>query len=214
MKLNIVFLKAKKDLSTRNIRLLREIIQKHARKAGGLLGINLLNITVHPTKNVIAETGELGHATGSDWIRIGIDPTRKQRALQRIISDIIPATIYHEAHHISRKKYYGKSSTLFDAVISEGLADVFAKEKWLKFRAPWLNELKDIKLFLRELKKHGNNNKYSHSEWFFGSGRKPKWLGYKLGNYIVHLAKEKTPKLNALKMAKFPTKTIIKLSGV
>ena len=209
MILNIVFLKVKKDLSKTEKKRVKEIIYKHALKAGKLLGVDLINIVIHPTKSVIEETGESGFAT-DDWIKIGIDPNRRKNELKKIISEIIPATIYHEMYHIGRDNYLGKSQTLFDSVIAEGLADVFAEEQWPNFHAPWNRyNIKTIKIWLKEFRKKGNSKKYSHDEWFFGAVNKPKWLGYKLGSYIIHSIKEKNRKLTALKMIKMPTRKII-----
>ncbi len=42
----------------------------------------------------------------------------------------------------------------------------------------------------------------------------PRWLGYKLGNYIVHSAKEKNHNLTALRMTKKTASEIAKLSGI
>ncbi len=209
MILNIVFLKAKKDLSKTEKEQLKKVISKHALKAGKLLGVNLINIIVHPTKNVITETGESGFAS-DDWIKIGIDPTRGKNELKRIISEIIPATIYHEMLHICRDNYLGRSQMLSDAVIAEGLADAFAKEQWPVFNAPWNQyNIKTIKPWLKEFTKKGNSKKYSYDEWFFGAAGKPKWLGYKMGSYIIDSVKKQNPKLTALKMAKIPAKKIL-----
>jgi uncharacterized protein YjaZ len=65
---------------------------------------------------------------------------------------------------------------------------------------------------LRILKKDGQSEKYSHDEWFFGRGKKPRWIGYKLGSYIVRSAKERNAGLTALKMVEMKTNEIANLS--
>lgn len=215
MKLNITILKSKRGSKKQDSKHLREVVDKHARKAGKLLGVDLLNITVHFSKNVIPETGEAGYAAGKDWIQITIDPTRKPTELQKIINDIIPATVYHEVNHIAREKHVGESKNLLEAIVAEGLADVFAEEHWSKFKAPWSTyQQKKIKPFLKNLKNEKNSREYSHSDWFFGTGKYPRWLGYKLGSYIVQSAKEKNPNMAALKMTKMTVNKIVKLSGI
>jgi len=215
MRLNSVILESARGLRKQKMEHLQDVINTHARKAGKLLDIDLLNITVHFSQDVIPETGEAGYASGKDWIRITIDPTRKVKELQKIINDIIPATVYHEANHIAREKYTGESENLLEAIISEGLADVFAEECWHKFKAPWgAYQQKKIQPFLKSLKNEKNDKKYSHGDWFFGTGKRPRWLGYKLGNYIVHSAKNNNPGLTVLKMTKMTASEIVKLSGI
>lgn len=211
MVLNIVILKSKIGLSQPESKHLREVINIHGRKAGELLEIDLVNITVNFSRKVIPETGEIGYAT-DDWARITIDPTRKSKEIKKIISFIIPATIYHEMNHIAREKYVGESKNLLEAIIAEGLADTFAKEQWLKFKAPWSAYSKDeLTPFTRNLRSLEKNKKYSHNDWFFGAGNKPRWLGYKLGTYIINLVKEKNTNLTALEMTRIPAKQIIRL---
>lgn len=215
MRLNIIILESKKGLRKQDSKHLRSVADKHARKAGKLLGVDLLNITINFSKNVIPETGEAGYAAGKDWIQITIDPIRKAKELQKIITEIIPATIYHEANHIAREKYVGESKNLLEAIVAEGLADVFAEEYWPKFKAPWsVYQQTKIQPFLKNLRNEKNSRKYSHNDWFFGTGRYPRWLGYKLGSYIVQSAKEKNRNLTALKMTKMTANKVVKLSGI
>lgn len=215
MRLNLVILKSKKNIDRQDEKLLRVVISKHARKAGRLLNIDLVNITVHFSKNVIKETGEDGFTIGKDWIRIAIDPTRGKAKLGRTITDFIPATVYHEMSHIARELYVVGSGTLLDAVIFEGLADTFAREQWPTFNAPWSRcGKRQFQRLLKFLKKEKNNKKFSHGDWFFGTGKQPRWLGYTLGGYIVQSAKEKNPGLTALKMMKMKTREIVKLGGI
>ena len=89
--------------------------------------------------------------------------------MRRIIAKITPSTIYHEMNHIARNKHLGSKKDLLDAIISEGLATVFAEEQWPAFEAPWgqYNE-KELKPFLKVLRREKNNKSYSHDEWFFG----------------------------------------------
>ncbi|MGH9783492.1 MAG: DUF2268 domain-containing putative Zn-dependent protease, partial [Terriglobia bacterium] len=115
--------------------------------------------------------------------------------------------------HIARNKYLGRHRTLLDAVVFEGLANTFAEEQWPMFDAPWTRYSEpELTPFLRILKKDGHSEKYSHDEWFFGQGKKPRWIGYKLGSYIVRFAKERNAGLTALKMVKLATKEIASLS--
>jgi len=214
MKLKIAFLLSKASLGRNNSRMLEETISNHARRGGKLLGIDLLNITVHLNKDsVIPETGEVGFAGGDDWIHLTVDPTRKREQLRQIITTIIPSTIYHETSHIARNKSLGRHRTLLDSVVFEGLANTFAEEQWPMFDAPWTQYSEpELTPFLRILKIDGQSEKYSHDEWFFGRGKKPRWIGYKLGSYIIRSAKARNAGLTALKMVKMETKEIATLT--
>ncbi|MCZ6752194.1 MAG: DUF2268 domain-containing putative Zn-dependent protease [Acidobacteria bacterium] len=213
MRLKIVFLQSRNSLPSQYENLLRDVIRKHARRAGKLLGVDFLNITFRWDHYVIPETGDSGIAFGQDWVHMAIDPARRKDEVRRIITTITPSTIYHEMNHISRNKHFGSEKSLLDAIVSEGLATVFAEEQWLAFKAPWgqYNE-KELKPFLKVLRREKNNKKFSRDEWLFGRGNKPKWLGYKLGSYLIERAKDRNEGLTALGMTTKKTEEIVRLS--
>ena len=213
MRLKIVFLQSRKSLPSQYENLLRDVIRKHARRAGKLLGVDLLNITFRWDHYVIPETGNWGAAYGQDWVHMEIDPTRRKDEVRRIITKITPSTIYHEMNHIARNICFDSEKALLDAIVSEGLATVFAEEQWLAFKAPWsqYNE-KELKPFLKVLRREKNNKRFSRDEWFFGRGNKPKWLGYKLGSYVIESAKNRNDGLTAMEMTTKKTGEIVRLS--
>ena len=213
MRLKIVFLQSIERLPRQYENLWKDMIRKHARRAGKLLDLDLVNITLRWNDQVIPETGELGLAFGQDWVHMTIDPARRKDEVRRIIAKITPSTIYHEMNHIARNKHLGSKKDLLDAIVSEGLATVFAEEQWPAFEAPWgqYNE-KELKPFLKVLRREKNNKSYSHDEWFFGRGNKPRWLGYKLGSYLIESAKNRNDGLTAMEMTTKKTGEIARLS--
>lgn len=215
MKINIIFLESEKELSDYQKKNLKNTIGLHLRKAAKLFDLKLINVIIYFNKDwVIPETGESANASGVDLIQITIDSTRNNNEIDNITRKIIPLTVYHEFNHLARLKFIGHiNKTLLDSIISEGLANVFAEEMWSEFKAPWSEyTCKEIKSFVGSFKKEKNNKKYSHDEWFFGSGKKPRWIGYKLGSYIIQSAKKANPGLSARDMTKLGTGEIIKLS--
>jgi uncharacterized protein YjaZ len=99
-----------------------------------------------------------------------------------------------------------------EAIISEGLASAFEKDRWSEFTAPWLKwQEKEIKNYLKIFKKKLNkiNSTYSHEEWFSGKGKLPKWIGYKLGTYIVESARNNFPKLSWYELNKMKAELIL-----
>lgn len=212
------FLVTKDKLHSKEIELLKSVIEKHAKKAGLILDIPLVNITVYLNSEFVTpETGESGYTPSNDWIHLYIDPKRKKKELNNIINNIIPVTIYHEMNHASRWQHTGYGSGLLDAIITEGLASVFAEEQWSKFKAPWCNfsekELKELLNIIKERNRE-NDKKYNHNEWFYGTGKIPRWAGYKLGSYIIQSFRKNNKNIVWKKMLRMNTREIIKKSGI
>ena len=160
--------------------------------------------------------GSGGFAPNSEWIRIAIDPFRREKDVEYIIKNIVPLNVYHEMNHVARWNKPGYGSTLLDAIISEGLAVVFAEENWDFFEAPWGKYgKKEIKKYMELLNKRSKNkdNNYNRAEWFFGKG-KPNWLGYKLGSFIIREVKNKNPNIDSIVFIHMSSRKIIKLSGM
>lgn len=197
--LYIHFLETENKLDPKAKDLLEEVIRDHAQKACSLLGISYVNVTVYSNPNfVIPETGEGGYAVSGDWFQLYIDSTRSEEELKQIINNNIPLTIYHELNHVARWNSTGYGSTLSEAIITEGLASVFAAENWEKVKAPWTEfSSEELNNFLDIYQKRdkANDNKYEHNEWFYGTGRLPKWIGYKLGFHFVSQVRKKHPKI-------------------
>lgn len=214
----INFLETEKKLDLKMKSLLEETIKEQAAKACSLLGIVYVNITVYSNPNfVIPETGEGGYAASGDWFQIYIDPTRNEDELKKIITTNIPLTIYHEFNHVARWNSTGYGSTLPEAIVTEGLASVFAAENWKKSKSPWtkysqteINSL--LKIFQARNKKEDGN--YSHQEWFYGAGELPRWIGYKLGFYVISLVRKNNPEISWEKLIKMTAEEIIKLSNI
>ena len=218
IKIYTKFLTTEERLPKNEIELLKKVIKKHVSKAGSILKIPLVNITVYPNSNfTIPETGEGGYAASKDWFHVYIDAAKRKNDLNRIIEKIIPGTIYHEMNHVARWQHTGFGSTLLEVMITEGLASVFAKEQWKSGKDPWsgyskkeLNNLLDI----FKQRKKSNDATYNHEEWFYGTGKLPRWIGYKIGSYIIKAFREKCSTLSWEKIVKMSADEIIKLSGV
>ncbi|MDQ1273341.1 MAG: hypothetical protein QG591_1971 [Planctomycetota bacterium] len=216
-KLYIHFLKTEKKLNPKMKELLEEVIKTHAANACSLLGIVYVNITVYSNPNfVIPETGEGGYAASGDWFQIYIDPAKSEDELNRIINIDIPLTIYHELNHVTRWNSTGYGSTLPEAIITEGLASVFAAENWEKAKSPWVKyspeEINELMKVYQNRDKNLDSD-YSHGDWFYGTGDLPRWIGYKLGFHIVKMARENNPAVGWNKLINMTAEEIIKLSS-
>ena len=135
----------------------------------------------------IKHLGVGGYAPNSHTVLVYIDP--KHKAFQKNINEYLLGTIAHELHHVMRWRGPGYGKTLFEALITEGLADHFETEVRGGTPGKWDTALtdKEIQRLLKLAKKEFDNENYNHAEWFFGSKKRniPYWTGYSLGFYLV-----------------------------
>ncbi len=217
MKINVFLFKVKRDISDKNKRLLRKVVLKHAKIAAKKLDVDLINIVVYPNRALtIPKIGAGGFAPNNEWIRLAVDPCRGEKDVERIIKNVLPLSIYHEMNHVARWGNPGYGKGLIEAIISEGLAIIFAKENWNSFEAPWGKyRKKEIEKYMEIFNKRDKNQDkhYDHAEWFFGKG-KPNWLGYKIGSFIIHAVRNKNPNIDPSALVHMSSKKIIKLSGI
>lgn len=180
--------------------------------------MSYINFTIYIKQiSATAETGESGYAPSKDWIQIWIDPKNQKYGFKEVIEKHIPATVYHEMNHAARWGTVGYGDTLLQAIVTEGLACVFEKEQWKEFVAPWAAfDEEEIARLMKILqgRDEAKDGAYNHSEWFYGGGKLPRWIGYKLGAYIVGQFREKNSGLSWPEMVKLPAEGIIDKSGI
>ena len=108
--------------------------------------------------------------------------------LESSIETQVLRILAHESHHCLRWRDPGYGKTLFEAMISEGLADHFDLEVTGKMPQPWSIALRDDKLQeMEEKAKPSYWTEYDHPLWFYGSNANeiPNWTGYSLGFKFV-----------------------------
>ena len=145
---------------------------------------------------VIPEDGVGGRTYASDFILISINE-------DKITENILAETLVHELCHAAR---WGKNdewmNTLFDGMISEGIATYFESE--------FVKDKSEKQLFLKtvversdeenekiheELKSQLKNERYDYQTIFFnGNDKLPRWSGYSLGYLTVKKYLEKSGK--------------------
>lgn len=132
---------------------------------------------------VVPETGIGGNTDNANTVFIPLDASMhfSERALLFVTR--------HELHHTVRMNTLGGTDSLFEKVISEGLADQFETEFEARYRPiTYRDDIPRDKILegLKELKGIIKTKDYNYYEWFFGyNDRYPKWFGYTLGNYII-----------------------------
>ena len=161
----------------------------------------------------IAEIGIGGHTYTPNFIIVSLDTefADLKKNLQLELLD----TFAHECHHAVRWQTEGYGETLFEGIISEGLADHFANEiTERKDLHLWDKALKSqqIKEWLTKAEKEFDNKKYSQYDWFFGSKERgiPKWTAYSLGFYLVGNYLKKHPLMAPSTLYKIKAKEFMK----
>ena len=145
---------------------------------------------------VIPEDGVGGYTYASDFIISALD--LKSMSIPRF-----KEMLAHEFCHAAR---WGKNdewmNTLFDGMISEGVATYFGTEfaknnSEKQFFTKTILERSDEEneRILNELRCNLDNKNYDYNTIFFtGNDKLPRWSGYSLGYYLVKKYLEKTHK--------------------
>ena len=163
--------------------MIRGVFDRATKTCRRLISADAVDVLIyHNPFYVMPETGIGGSTPTTHFIDIPIDAKRK------LDPKILYLTICHEMHHAMRQRKFGFPKTLFDAVVSEGLADQFEREinpsaELTTYRRDIDNSV--LRDAFRDLKKEMTNDNYNYHGWFFGAGTYPKYLGYTLGNIIV-----------------------------
>lgn len=151
-----------------------------------------INFFVQPREyDLIDETNDHGKTHNSDFLEMAFNPTLDEAGLNAIIADIKP-TVFHEMNHAARWNIPIWHTTFLDDCIMEGLANVFARE-YTQETAPWADYgQEDVAAWLKEIQDAGENIKYDEYMFKHSDGRR--WIGYKVGTYIVDEAIKKSGK--------------------
>lgn len=165
-----------------------------------------VTITIVPDPGrAIAGWGIGGFAPDAETVTISVDP--EYPGLAALLPARLPALVAHELHHTVRHRRPGYGATLFEAMISEGMADRFAIELLGAPPPPWSDALTTgegarlLELARPEFDARG----YDHPKWFFGTtAAVPRWTGYTLGFRLVSAYQEAHPGATAADLVTTP----------
>lgn len=155
---------------------------------------------------VIPELGIGGVAPDAHTVLLTVDPEHERFAGS--LATELPGALAHELHHVARHRGPGYGRTLFEVIVSEGLADHFSIEVTGRAPPPWTVALSPeeharmAQLARREYDSAG----YEHRFWFFGNEERqmPRWTGYSLGFELVGRYLERHPQASAAQLASAP----------
>lgn len=132
---------------------------------------------------VIPEVGIGAHATTQGDIVVNIDFLR--RDIKKVIQKELPSAIYHEFSHVVRASLHKNLyTTLNESLVTEGIAS-YVEKKIFQKKVPYVEPIKNERKYWLQAQKNIRKNTYDHGEWFFGYGKLPRWIGYRLGYLIV-----------------------------
>lgn len=140
---------------------------------------------------------------------------RKDRSIDSIINTELPLAIYHEVSHVVRASTIGYGETLLDSFIQEGIA-CFVEQSIMPERTiPYIQKIENEHLFWLQARKHFSQKITSklHSDWFFGTGALPNWIGYRLGYLIVQQFMN-THAIRLATLVRMSSRKILKGSGL
>lgn len=214
MKINIIFIPNNNSVSKKDQEKVKSIIKKYSKKVEGLLPFKVGNFTF--TVYSWEKDWINSFAQAVDWVKININ----FKQLDDKMIDKLIYIIYHEMHHACRG-YVGflpknKEHILINSIISEGLADYFAREQHPSkdVLENTSYDFPEIDKWIKKLGKVLWNKEGDDDSWIFGGKEKPKMLGYKIGRYIIDKVKEENPKLNSVKLVNATAEKILKLSEI
>lgn len=160
-----------------------------------LLGVRDLRISVvADPSGVIPEIGLGGFNPSDEEVRLFADPAWPN--LEAVLRAELLSILAHEMHHAMRRRSVGYGSTLFQAAVTEGLADHFALEVEPRDPPPWSTALADEELadWTSEVLSRTSGG-YDHGAWFLGTDPSiPRWTGYAVGFDLVGRFRDGDPR--------------------
>lgn len=171
---------------------LRSVTRRAVRSVKKLLPLRDIDIVLYNNpERTIPEIGIGGNAPDAHTVFIALNPHHPK--FKQSISRELFSTLAHELHHAVRCRTIGYGSTLWNALIFEGLSDHFDMEaSGRKKPPPWSKALtkKQKKMWLKRAETILHRSHFSPQDyraWFLGSNKNaiPRWTGYTLGYDIV-----------------------------
>ena len=177
------------------------------KKTQALLPVDDVDLVIEDNPDwAIPETGVGGQAPTAHIVIISINPLKD--GIAKSLYKEITSTLTHELHHCARMKEIGYGKTLWEALVTEGLTAHFDLEVNKGQPKPWdiALKLEQIPELLKKAEEEYDNEKYNHSDWFFGREDRniPRWTGYSLAHHIIGKYLKNNPGKTAAKLYKTP----------
>jgi len=203
MSINIHTLSSSKDLRP-FIKVLKSITESVELSIKKLIPLGDIDVVFYDNPEAaLKESGIGGYTPCANIIFFSLDPRNPN--FNKGLKNELPFQLAHEINHAIRFRTPIPEETLFEAMISEGLADHFAMEvTGRKIPPTWSTVLTDKqkKEFLTTASKEWDFPNYDHNAWFYGSKIKkiPRWTAYTLGYDLIATYLQQNPKIKASKI--------------
>ena len=141
-------------------------------------------VIVFPERTIPSK-GMSGASPNNEHIYILLNPDHPR--LYKSIDEELVATLAHEYHHTMRHRTIGYGENLFDAIVSEGLAEHFTIEVTNE-PPPWMSPIdeEEFQYWKAEAEKIWFNKEYNHLAWFVGINSEiPRGTGYEIGRRLI-----------------------------
>ena len=156
--------------------------------------------------DAIPETGEGGYTKNSRLIILSIDsglPYGEDEVIERV-----RGTVFHELNHAARYESGLWHKTFLDSCIMEGLATVFERD-FAKSKPLWGKYDDEVKQWLQEIL----DNEVDFYEYMYKHSDGRRWIGYKVGTYLIDEAIKKSGK-SVIELTKLECNQIKQLVGI
>lgn len=167
-----------------------------------------VTIRVEAGQRVIPETGEGGSAHPPDVVYWTVDP-RRGESVQAIASRRLRGTLFHEFCHLARERAVPSDHRLIDDVVAEGLATAFERTH-AGAHAPWGDYPPEVAEWVEQLAGLGPDASRDH--WMFRHPDGRRWIGYKVGTYLVDVAQRQSRRPLA-ELVTVRTDDLLRLAG-
>lgn len=149
----------------------------------------------------------------SNRIDFKIDFFRKN--IDAIIDIELPMIMHHEASHAVRHNIIGYSNTLLDYFVDEGIGCFVEQAMMPERKISYIQKHADEQMYWRKAKKiFVEKITWDDSrEWMIGTGKYPRWIGYRLGYLLIKEFMDKNP-VDFDVLARMKSKDILKRSGL
>ena len=167
-----------------------------------------ITLNVSADKNVIPEIGATGSADGTSTVQWKVDPDRPG-GTEGIANAYLRTFLFHELHHLARLSALPPNGGYIDAMITEGLATAFERD-FGGARPLWGLYPDDVGGWVKEVR--ALPPKAPRKDWMFQHPDGRRWIGYKVGTYLVDRAMRASGK-SAVDLVAAPTGEILRLAG-
>lgn len=167
-----------------------------------------LKITTTSPEKVVPETGESGTNSFPDIVYWSIDASRPE-GVEAIVRTYLRSALFHELAHIARARFVGMGGQLRYHLIQEGLATTIERDYAGGPSPLWGEYPAEVSSWAQELLAMPEAT--PRAPWFKLHPDGRRWLGCKVGTYLVHRAAKASGKTSPELMA-IPTETLIDMA--